>query len=311
MSSDADILAILEAEQLAPSPNVTAMCAKIQERHPDRVQALLFYGSSLRAMNDPDKMLDFYVLVDSYRKTHKNPVRALLNALIPPAVYYLENKNNDGSTSTCKYSILSLGAFERKTTKRAFLSMVWGRFSQPCVLLFPKTDLIKSRIQNTRIAALKHVAAQTTPLMDSPASAEEFWSRAFFESYNTELRPEKSDSRTREIVKRFHGRYEGISEILFGSPDKNEAYSMPKHTGWQTFSCKIKWAGRRVVGKPIAAIRVLNSAFTFDGGVDYAVHKIKSHSGVTIDVSPSQRKHPVFWSPVLAWKVFRSGALKK
>ncbi len=311
MSNDADILAILEAEQLAPSPNVTAMCAKIQKRHPNRVQALLFYGSSLRAMNNPDKMLDFYVLVDSYRKTHKNPVRALLNALIPPAVYYLENENDGGSTSTCKYSILSLGAFERKTTKRAFLSMVWGRFSQPCVLLFPSSEAVKSRIQNARVSALQHVAAQTIPLMDRAVSAEKFWSRAFFESYNTELRPEKSDSRTREIVKRFQGRYEGVSTALFGSPDKNGAYQMPPRSGWQKFSCKAKWAGRRIAGKPIAAIRVLNSAFTFDGGADYAVHKIKSHSGVTIELSPSQRKHPVLWSPVLAWKVFRSGALKK
>jgi len=311
MTIDTDILKILEAEQLTPSENVESMCAKIKARHPERVQAFLYYGSSLRAMNDPDKMLDFYVLVDSYWKTHKNPVRAILNALIPPAVYYLENENANGSVSTCKYSIISLRAFESKSTKRALLSVIWGRFSQPCVLLFPKTNDIKQRVQNARTSAIKHIASLTSPLVSSPVDTPTFWSRAFFESYNTELRPEKSDGRTREIVNRYQGRYEGLSNALFGKPNEHGEYQLPAHTKIQKFMCKSSWVWRRIIGKPMAAIRVLNSAFTFAGGADYAVHKIKSHSGVTIALSPSQRKHPVLWSPVLAWKVFKSGALKK
>ena len=99
-----DILSILETDQLDPSESASAMCAKIMAKHEGRVLALLYYGSSLRAMNDPDKMLDFYVIVDSYRKTHKNPLRALLNYIIPPAVYYMENGNADGTVSNCKYS---------------------------------------------------------------------------------------------------------------------------------------------------------------------------------------------------------------
>ncbi|HHL43609.1 MAG TPA: hypothetical protein ENJ42_08330, partial [Hellea balneolensis] len=70
-----EIVTLLEREYIEPSAPVRAMCEKIKTRHPERVQGLLFYGPSLRAINDPAKMLDFYVLVDSYRKTHKNPVR--------------------------------------------------------------------------------------------------------------------------------------------------------------------------------------------------------------------------------------------
>ena len=310
MSARPTILDILENDQLEPSESASAMCAKIMARHEGRVQALLYYGSSLRAMNDPDKMLDFYVLVDSYRKTHKNPVRAFLNALIPPAVYYLENENTNGSVSTCKYSVISLAAFERETTKKAFLSMVWGRFSQPCVLLFPKTDTVRARIQTARENAIRHVARETVPLISTPSTAIKFWARGFRESYRTELRPESSDTRSEEIVTRYQGRYDGLMSALFGSVNEDGNYNIPSSSTGQKKSCKWRWAWRRILGKPVNAIRVLNSAFTFDGGIDYVMHKLKNHSGVSMELTKSQRKHPILWSPVLAWKLYRRGAFK-
>ena len=304
------IIKILDAEQLKPTANVTAMCDKIKARHADRVQAFLYYGSSLRAMNDPDKMLDFYVLVDNYRKTHKNPVRAFLNWTIPPAVYYLENENEDGTLSTCKYSIISLSAFERKCTGRAFLSMVWGRFSQPCVLLFAVNKSAHTRIQTARANAITHIARQTSPLFKDPISATKFWARGFLESYKTELRPESSDTRSEEIVTRYQDRYDALMVLLFGAPDKTGLYTLPSASGLSILACKWTWFWRRVFGKLQAAVRILNTATTFDGGLDYALHKLKSHSGVTIEVTKSQRRHPVLWSPVLAYKLYKRGAFR-
>ena len=313
MSDTKAIIKILGAEQLTPTANVTAMCNKIKARHKNRVQAFLYYGSSLRAMNDPSKMLDFYVLVDSYRKTHKNPVRAFLNWLIPPAVYYLENTNEDGSLSTCKYSIISLKSFEKKCARQAFLSQVWGRFSQPCVLLFAQNEGIHMRIQTARASAIKHLSRQIIPLLQSPIraiSATKFWGRGFLESYKTELRPESSDTRSEEIVTRYQDRYDALMDILFTKAGKSDTYILPTTSGFSRLVCKWRWFWRRFFGKIVAAIRILNSAATFDGGLDYALHKLKSHSGVTIEVTKSQRKHPVLWSPVLAWKLYKRGAFR-
>ncbi len=304
------IIEILDAEQLTPTANVTAMCGKIKARHVGRVQAFLYYGSSLRAMNDPDKMLDFYVLVDSYRKTHKNPARALLNWLIPPAVYYLENINEDGSLSTCKYSIISIHSFEKKCSRRAFLSQVWGRFSQPCVLLFAQNEDVHMHIQTARTQAIKHLSRQISPLLHGPVSAAKFWGRGFLESYKTELRPESSDTRSEEIVTRYQDRYDALMGILFTKAENSHTYTLPTTSGLSRFVCKWKWFWRRFYGKIVAAMRILNSAATFDGGLDYALHKLKSHSGVTIEITDNQRKHPVLWSPVLAWKLYKRGAFR-
>lgn len=310
MDRQANILNILDSEQIEPSANAKAMCEKIMARHDGRVQAMIYYGSSLRAMNDPAKMLDFYVLVDSYRKTHRSRIRRLLNALIPPAVYYLENENSDGSVSNCKYSIISLDAFENKSGDKALLSQIWGRFSQPCVLLFPKDDDVRKRVQSARINAIEYMAGQTIPLVDGNASATHFWAKGFMESYKTELRPESSSSRSEEIVNRYLDRYNAIAVQLFGPANKGGEYTIPNVSDAERRACKRKWAWRRFVGKPATAIRVLNSAFTFDGGLDYVLHKLKSHSGETIEVSESQRRHPILWSPVLGWRLYRKGAFK-
>jgi len=301
MSRIADILREETAEL---PPRVKAVCDIIESRHIGRVQAFIYYGSSLRELDNPDKMLDFYVLVDSYRKTHK-PIRAALNALIPPAVYYVEHVDASGIMSTCKYSILSLPAFERRCSSKAFLSQTWGRFSQPCALLRSKSDAITDRIIAAREIAIRQIAGETEPAFKGDPTPQEFWARAFYESYRTELRPESSVQRTAEFVCKYLPRYEQISAILY---DMNEGKIQLPPT--RRKGTKLRWFFRRLLGKPMTAIRIINSAATFDGGLDYVLRKLKNHSGVTLEPSEFQRKHPVISSPVLGWKLWRKGAFR-
>lgn len=299
---------IISNEVLAPPPRVNGVLGAISARHKGRIQAFIYYGSSLRELDNPEKMLDFYVLVDSYRRTHKNIMRAALNKIIPPAVYYLEKIDEDGVLSTCKYSILSLSEFEKKCGKAALLSQVWGRFSQPCVLLRAKNNAVETRVFKARTRAVEYMAAQTAPLMGgTTVTASAFWGRGFYESYRTEIRPESSVGRSAEIVAKFEDRYVAITKALYGAPNASGGFTIPHG---ELAACKRKWFLRRVVGKPVAAIRILNSAATFDGGLDYVLRKVKNHSGVTLQPSPFQQKHPVICSPVLAFKLWRMGAFK-
>jgi len=300
------LLDLIQSEQLDPPTRVQAVMTAIRDRHPDRVLGFVYYGSSLRDLDDPEKMLDFYVLVDSYRATHGAGLsggwRSLTNRLIPPAVYYLE-LNQDIVLSTCKYSIITLREFERRCAD-SFLSQVWGRFAQPCALLGASDATIEARIVQARANAVCKLASETAPLFEGPASAEEFWGRAFYESYRTELRPESDDGRAREIVARYRDRYDAVSQTLFGEP-LNGRFNVQNYPGTGSST---RWFLRRLIGRPVAAIRVLNSAATFDGGLDYVLRKVERHSGVSLEVTDAQRRHPVLWSPVLGWKLWRRGA---
>ena len=296
------LIDLLREERLDPPARVHGVMDEIRKRHPERVQGFVYYGSSLRDLDDPEKMLDFYVLVDSYVATHGWGWRALTNRLIPPAVYYVEVED-EGVLSTCKYSIISLREFEKRCAN-GFISQVWGRFSQPCALLGALSEDIEDRIVHARVNAVQKLASETAPLFDAPATPSEFWGRGFYESYRTELRPESDDGRAKEIVARYADRYEKISATLFQATSEGrfhvEAY------GGQ--GSKFRWWLRRVVGRPIAALRVINSAATFDGGLDYVLRKVERHSGVTIAVTEAQRRHPVLWSPVLGYKLWKRGA---
>jgi len=304
---NAAIYDIIREEVLDPPERVTAVMNVIKQRHAGRIEAFVYYGSSLRELDNPEKMLDFYVLVDSYRKTHRNIIRAALNKLIPPAVYYLEHTDENGVLSTCKYSILSMSEFEKKCGKAALLSQVWGRFSQPCILLDPRSDAAQERVFKARVKAVEYMASQTAPLVETHTSAADFWGRGFYESYRTEIRPESSVGRSAEIVAKFGERYDALTAALYGAPDDDRKYAIPQGGA---SACKRKWFLRRLVGKPVAAIRIINSAATFDGGLDYILRKVKNHSGVTLEPTKFQQKHPVICSPVLAFKLWRKGAFK-
>lgn len=301
------VLDIIKAETLEPPARVTEVMNLIRARHDGRVQAMVYYGSSLRELDNSEKMLDFYVLVDSYRKTHGTGPRALINRFIPPAVYYVEHTSENGTISTCKYSILSLSEFEKRCSTRAFLSQVWGRFSQPCAVLWAKDNTVLDRVWAARVVAVETMAGATVPLLDGSATAAELWGRGFYESYRTELRPESSTGRSEEIVARYEDRYGAITAGLYGAPDSDGAFTLP--TAGKS-RVKRHWLFRRILGKPAAAIRVLLGAATFDGGIDYVARKIENHSGVQLNPTPAQRKHPVLHSPVLFWKIWRQGALK-
>jgi len=274
---------ILAEENVTPNARVTSVCEAIAARHPSRVQAFMYYGSSLRDL----------------------AIRAGLNRLIPPAVYYYEQEDENGILSTCKYSIISISEFEKRCGADALLSMVWGRFCQPSVMLFPKSELIAERLMASRETAVKYMASQIAPLIDTPVTSTQFWAKGFYESYRTELRPESSEGRAAEIVARYGERYARLTTALYGTPDKNGFFILPNLPKGPT---KTKWFLRRLVGKPMTAIRVINSAATFEGGLDYVLRKLKNHSGVTIEPTPFQRKHPVICSLVLGWKLWRKGA---
>ena len=89
-----------------------------------------------------------------------------------------------------------------------------------------------------------------------------------------------------------------------------ERITLPDVGGIRRNICRLKWFGRRVIGKPMGAFRVMKAFFTFDAGLDYVLEKIKSHSGAEIEVSDHARKYPLLHAPVLAWRLFRKGAFR-
>ena len=302
---------IIRAEQSAQPPaRAKDMAAAIAKKHPDTVQAFVFYGSGLREADNLEKMLDYYVLAKRYTDIHGVGLKAFLSFALPPSVHFLEASDTNGAPMSSKYSIVSYPAFLRRVSGQAREPMIWARFSQPCLIMAYQSEEIKDALSASLAQAVLHFAEQVRPLVSGAMTPRAFWARALAESYRTELRAERPLERATEIVERYGDRYDALAIAIFGPADPDGLITIPASKPIKKQACRLKWATRRWIGKPATAMRVLKAAFTFDGGLDYVLHKLKSHSGKDIQVSDAQRRHPILWSPIIAWKIWRSGALR-
>jgi len=310
-----NLVAAVEAELLAPVDEEVALAAAdLRARLGDGVVAVLFYGSCLRSRDYTDKILDFYVLATTYRGLWGNGVLAVANHVLPPNVFYAETRlpGAGGPVVRSKYATLSLDHFEQLTGARTFNSSVWARFAQPARLAWSRDSDTTARVTSAVAAALTTTAAAVLPLLEKSFGASELWGRAFSETYRVELRSE-GPGKGREIFESDRGRYEVITPLVLQALECAAAdggryvrpTSLPsaRATRW-------RWRLRRCQGKTLSLLRLIKAAFTFDGGIDYLAWKISRHSGVAIEVTPWQRRHPVLAGLAMYWKLRRKGAFR-
>ena len=85
---------------------------------------------------------------------------------------------------------------------------------------------------------------------------------------------------------------------------------LPGSSTIQRHVAGFKWFLRRLLGKLLSVLRLMKAAFTFHNGTQYILWKIERHTGVSIEVSNWQKRHPILASTTLFWRLYRNGAFK-
>jgi hypothetical protein len=298
------LVRLLAAEAAAPvPPAIGAVADAARRRHGPGIAAVLFYGSCLRDADDVGKIADLYLLAENYRQIHRGPLMRALNRLLPPNVYYIEAPF-EGRTVRAKYAILTLAQFERLVGQRTLQSYFWARFAQPTIVLWAREPAIRDRLVRALAQAVVTTAWEIRPLLDAQATSDMLWARAFREAYRTELRaeaPERGDA----LYRAFADRYDAITRIIFHSDEARRSISPSERR-----AAERRWRRRRLVGKTLSVLRLLKSAFTFEDGAAYLVWKIRRHSGVSVELTPWQKRHPILASGTLFWKIYRAGGFR-
>jgi hypothetical protein len=295
---------------------VQVLIDEILARHGQAAQGILFYGSCLRSGDDFDGLVDLYLLVDSYSKAYQGFVPALLNALLPPNVFYLE-REFEGQTVRTKYAVLSLADFQKGTSTRWFHSYLWGRFCQPTAILYARNDEVAELVQKGFVRAVLTFTRRVLPRVFPEFTAQQLWRRGFELSYRAELRAEKPEKRAR-LFDAAPEYYEAITPAAMdaiGYPvEISEATDSVRYrvrlSGAVRFFSRLTWGLRSFQGKLLSMLRLLKAITTFEGGVDYILWKINRHSGVTVDIEPRFRRHPLLAIWVLAWRLYRRGGFR-
>jgi hypothetical protein len=312
-----------EADQTVSAP-ARAMSDAIVARHRDCLIATLFYGSCLRPMDDTDaalvgpgasdeQLMDFYAIVDDLRRASKGAVAALGNRLLPPNVFYLEVPY-DGGRVRCKYAIVTLAQFRRFVRADTLQNYFWGRFCQPTAVPFARRAGTRDALVDALADAVIATVTATAPLFATPFDARALWVRAFAESYGAELRPE-SAARPAQVHDAHAARYAALTPAAlaaagFTAVAEADGRFAPVTDARGQRRARRAWGRRRWLGKTLNVLRLMKAVFTFEGGADYVAWKIQRHSGVRIDMSDWQRRHPLLASPVLAVRYWRKGAFR-
>ncbi len=308
------------AEMTEPvHPAVVAFAGRIVERIGPGVVAVVFYGSCLRrdATLAPDEgnLLDFYVLVDRYRRASLGWLGAVANALLPPNVFFAEEKLN-GHALRAKYALISLRQFRRGVSLRTMQSALWARFAQPARLVHCRDEETRIAVRDALIAAMQTLVTHTLPLLDSQFGPVDLWARAFRETYRAELRAE-GPQRALALYTAAADRYDRYTPLILHAlgiayrKDASGRFAIERPAGeGQRKAARIRWAARRFVGKGLNALRLAKAVFTFEGGLSYVLWKVKRHTGVELTVTSWELRHPLLCSPVLAWRLYRRGAFR-
>ena len=290
-------LSDLVAEELAlpVEPRVSAMAEAIAALYPGAARAVLFYGSCLRERALDGLMLDFYLIVSSYREAYGRGWYAFANRLIPPNVFPFEH---DGLAA--KYAVLSEADFLRENGPEAGTVSVWARFAQPSRLVWAKGGAAREQAVAAVSRAAPTLFGFALPMLGEAERSDPLgvWRCGFELTYDSELRAERQ-GKSVSIVDTDPERYQRFGEA-----------ALPLARPLEPDKARKRWRRFRRKGKALSLVRLAKATTTFAGGVDYIAWKINRHAGTQIVVKPWQRRWPIIGALTLLPRLLRRGAIR-
>ena len=306
-----DLEALRRVETALPvAPPIAAIGEAARARHGGAVAAVIFYGSCLRLGSDEGRIVDLYLVVDSYRAAYGTGLRAFANWALPPNVFYLEAPFA-GRRVRAKYAVVSQADFAAGAGGRWFHPYLWARFAQPCRLAWCRDEAARQAVMAGLAGAVRKCVEEGLALVGGRVAVSELWVALFRHTYRSELRAEPPE-RAAEIHASDAAHYLAVAEAVLPGLG---ARRVEGEAEWlrpvaEKRAPGVKWALRRLQGKLLSVARLAKAAFTFQGGADYLLWKIERHSGVSIALTPWQRRHPLLASTVLFWRLYRRGAFR-
>jgi hypothetical protein len=306
-----DLVELVAREAARPAPEAAAFWAGRLGALPGAA-AVLFYGSGLRDGESSEVIHDFYLLVHSYRDFAPGRLLALVGALVPPNVYYFEERLGDGWTR-CKVAVLTVSQFCAEAGDRSFTPHIWARFCQPARVLFAANEWVLRRLHEALADCVLSFHRRALRLAGSLPVAD-FWRAGLASTYADEIR---SEGRRRPRV------ITAGSEEAFRERTCAALRLLPE-LGWidgdgvvhsRLPAGRRRWQGWRLrAGRPlrkaVVALRLGKAAFTFQNGLEYARWKVERHSGRRFEISAFEKRYPLWGGLILFFRAARRGALR-
>ncbi|MGB3796258.1 MAG: hypothetical protein WA957_08135 [Alteraurantiacibacter sp.] len=275
-------------------PAVAAFAARLADEKP--ALGVLFYGSNLRT-GLREGVLDFYILTDGDAETG-----------LWPTVSYREWEY-EGETLRAKIATMTLHKFTEAARGETIDTTIWARFVQPSALVWCRDEAARLNIA-AAIEAAAITAARLAAAAGPPSGQEEdYWRALFRHTYRAEFRVEKP-GREDSILSLNPDHFTGLlpdalaaGGIAYGN---DNGMLTPRISVAERKRILAWWERCRRMGKPLNIARLARATRTFDGAARYAAWKVERHTGEKIEITPFREKHPILFSPAIAFKLWRA-----
>lgn len=296
--------------------DVRAMARQIAMERGPSVAAVLFYGSGLRR-DDPEAILDLYVLVDSYRRVHRGLGAAFANRILPPNVLFLPS--NAKTNAGFKVAVISRTGFAARMSPFGWDTSLWARFCQPSQLAYSRDAAARAWVDDALSAAAAAAMHWAVRLGPQTGGSRAYWTALFRRTYDAELRVEGS-GRADDIYDFAPGWFDATTlrtPELAEEAGEIPAEALPSAAVFrrridvsEIVAASDRWKWRRRAGKLLNILRLIKALFTFENGVDYIVWKLERHSGQRVALTPWQRRHPLLAAPFVLTQLIRRGVVR-
>ena len=248
--------------------------------------------------------------------TKRATATKLLNKLLPPNVFYLELSLEERIVRA-KLAVLSLTDFQQGTSRGWFHSYLWARFAQPAALVYASNDHVAERVYAALAQAVVSFITRVLPRVTDSFVARELWRQGLSLSYKAELRAERQG----DLIHLFNASPEYYEQITRAAMDvipfsvevveSAEAVRYRAHVPARVRRySRMAWGVRCLQGKLLSVLRLFKGLYTFQGGPEYILWKIKRHSGVEIEMPPHLQRHSLLAALLLVWRLYRRGGFR-
>ena len=303
-----------------PSPRSARLAAYLARAFGSSTVALVHYGShAYQSDARAESALDFFVIVDDYREAYRSlaatagtrytpGVATTLNRVLPPNVIAVTD-STAAPPLRAKIAVFSLAAFRRACSSKAADHFVRGRLFQAVQLAWTRDAESAGVMIDAIVEARASSFDWGRTALPRSFDAETYCRSLLSASFASEIRPEKKE-RITALIEAQRGTivpmYRALLEWLFetGALARNgETFSDPNPI---QFWDRIGSASYFRRTKVRATLRWVKYIALYDDWLDYLVLKIARRSGISIELSPWERRWPLIFLWPKAIRFLRS-----
>lgn len=247
---------------------------------------------------------DFYSTLRASGHSRRNATwLALVSRVLPPTVIAFRPAAPNGPLAKC--AVVSRAHFARELGRRRRDHFCLGRMMQQVSVVYTRDEKAAAWVA-ARVAGGRNLVPDwTLPFLDAPFSVDAFCRCMLEVSYAGEIRPEQGSrvSAVYEAQREFlRDTYRPVldARVASGVLEASDGRYLP--VVHPSRLARLRWNAYFAASKARATIRWLKHMMTFDNWSSYVVRKVERRTGMTVEITPMERRLPF---PLLLPKVLR------